>query len=45
MLCGLPVCIASGLVGGAVAEILTAPLLFGVRWVWWCAAVVARLPG
>ena len=45
MLCGLPVCIASGLVGGAVAEILTAPLLLGVRWVWWCAAVAARLPG
>ena len=45
MLGGLPLCIASGLVGGVVAEILTSPLLLGVRWVWWCAAVVSRLPG
>lgn len=45
MLCGLPLCIVAGLTGGVGAEILTAPLLLGVRWVWWCAAVVARLPG
>jgi len=45
MLCGLPLCIGAGLVGGPTASVLTAPLLLGVRWVWWVAALVARLPG
>lgn len=45
MLCGLPLCIGAGLVGGPVAAVLGAPLLFGVRYVWWVAAVVAKLPG
>jgi predicted membrane metal-binding protein len=45
MLCGLPLCLAAGFVGGSVAAVLTAPLLLGVRYVWWVAAVVAQLPG
>lgn len=45
MLCGLPLCVGAGLVGGPVATFLGAPLLLGVRYVWWVAAVVARLPG
>ena len=45
MLCGLPLCIGAGLVGEPLASVLTAPLLLGVRWVWWVAAVVAQLPG
>lgn len=45
MLAGLPLCLAAGLVGGPVATVLSAPLLLGVRWVWWVAAIVARLPG
>lgn len=44
MLAGLPLCLVAGLVGGPVATLLTAPLLLGVRWVWWVAAIVARLP-
>ncbi|MFZ9697961.1 MAG: ComEC/Rec2 family competence protein [Ilumatobacteraceae bacterium] len=44
MLAGLPLCIAAGLVGGPVATVLSAPLLLGVRWVWWVAAIAARLP-
>ena len=45
MLCGLPMCVGAGLVGGPLASVLTAPLLLGVRWVWWVAALVSRLPG
>lgn len=45
MLAGLPLCIAAGLVGGPIATLLASPLLLGVRYVWWVAAVVARLPG
>lgn len=45
MLCGLPLCIIAALVGGVVAPVITAPLFVGVRYVWWVAAVVARLPG
>lgn len=45
MLCGLPLCIAAGLVGGPIASLLVAPLLLGVRYVWWVAVIVARLPG
>jgi competence protein ComEC len=45
MLTGLPLCLAAGLVGGSIAAVLSAPLLLGVRWVWWVAAIVERLPG
>jgi len=45
MLCGLPMCVVAGLVGGPLASVFTAPLLLGVRWVWWVAALVSRLPG
>jgi competence protein ComEC len=45
MLAGLPLCLVAGLVGGPIATVLSAPLLLGVRWVWWVAAIVARLPG
>jgi competence protein ComEC len=44
MLAGLPLCLIAGLVGGPTATLLTAPLLLGVRWVWWVAEIVARLP-
>ncbi|MBM3729838.1 MAG: ComEC/Rec2 family competence protein [Actinobacteria bacterium] len=44
MLAGLPLCLVAGLVGQPVASLLTAPLLLGVRWVWWVAEIVARLP-
>lgn len=44
MLAGLPLCLVAGLVGGPAAGVLTAPLLLGVRWVWWVAEIVARLP-
>jgi len=44
MLGGLPLCFIAGLVGGPIATVLTAPLLLGVRWVWWVAVIVARLP-
>ena len=44
MLAGLPLCLVAGLVGGPIDALLTAPLLLGVRWVWWVAAIVARLP-
>jgi competence protein ComEC len=44
MLVGLPLCLVAGLVGGPTATLLNAPLLFGVRWVWWVAEIVARLP-
>ena len=45
MLCGLPLCVAAGLVGGPVAGLLTSPLRVAVRYVWWVAVIVARLPG
>lgn len=45
MLCGLPLCVSAGLVGGPFVSMSTAPLLLGVRYVWWVAAAVARLPG
>ena len=44
MLAGLPLCLVAGLVGGPIATVLTTPLLLGVRWVWWVAEIVARLP-
>lgn len=44
MLAGLPLCLVAGLVGEPIATMLTAPLLLGVRWVWWVAVIVARLP-
>jgi predicted membrane metal-binding protein len=45
MLCGFPLCIAAGLVGGPMAGLLTSPLRVAVRYVWWVAVIVARLPG
>lgn len=44
MLAGLPLCIFAGVAGDAVGAAVTAPLLLGVRYVWWCAAIAARLP-
>jgi len=45
MLCGLPLCVVAGLSGGWVAVFVTAPLRVAVRYVWWVATVVSRLPG
>lgn len=43
MLVGLPLCMVAGLLGGALGDLLTAPLSIGVRWVWWVAVVGQRL--
>jgi competence protein ComEC len=43
MLVGLPVCIVAGLIGGTLGDILTVPVMLGVRWVWWVAVVGQRL--
>lgn len=43
MLGGLPICAVAGLVGGRVASLLVAPMLLGVRYVWWVAVIIARL--
>lgn len=45
MLCGLPICIVAGLLGGTVASLITLPLLLGVRYVWWVATLCGALPG
>ena len=42
MLVGLPVCLVAGLTG-AVGSVVTIPLAFGVRWVWWVAVIGQRL--
>ena len=42
MLVGLPVCLIAGLTG-AVGSVVTIPLAFGVRWVWWVAVIGQRL--
>jgi competence protein ComEC len=44
MLVGLPVCLLAGLTG-AVGSIVTIPLAFGVRWVWWVAVIGQRVAG
>ena len=43
MLAGLPLCTFAGLVGGPIASIVMAPVLLGVRYVWWVAAIIARI--
>jgi hypothetical protein len=37
------VCIVAGLIGGTLGDILTVPVMLGVRWVWWVAVVGQRL--
>lgn len=43
MLVGLPLSMVSGLLGAPIGDVLTAPMLVGVRWVWWVAVVGQRL--
>ena len=44
MLAGLPVCLLAGLTG-AMGSVVTIPLAFGVRWVWWVAVLGQRVAG
>lgn len=43
MLVGLPLSVVAGFIGGPAGDLLTAPLLVGVRWVWWVAVMGQRL--
>ena len=40
---GLPLSIVAGVLGGPLGDLLTAPMLVGVRWVWWVAVMGQRL--